>query len=79
MEMNTDQGGQTVALAHESSLVEVVRYRALDTPDKLAYIFLEDGESRELPISTASSIARRAGLRRVCRPVARTRPAAVCC
>lgn len=51
MEMNTDKGAQTVALAHESTLVEVLRYRALATPDKLAYIFLEDGESRELPIS----------------------------
>jgi acyl-CoA synthetase (AMP-forming)/AMP-acid ligase II len=51
MELLSDSGAPVVALAHESTLVDVLRYRALATPDKLAYIFLEDGESRELPIT----------------------------
>lgn len=42
---------QRAALADAPTLVHILKTRARTTPDKVAYIFLEDGENRELPIT----------------------------
>lgn len=59
METQSSIQAEITALAHEPTLVNVLRYRALTTPDRVAYIFLEDGENRELPI-TYGELDRRA-------------------
>lgn len=39
------------ALSDAPTMVHILKSRARTTPDKVAYIFLEDGESHELPIT----------------------------
>jgi len=43
----------TLDAALATTLVQILKRRAADTPDRLAYVFLEDGEDRELPITYA--------------------------
>lgn len=43
----------TTDLSHLPTLVHILKERARMTPDKVAYIYLEDGEDKELPITYA--------------------------
>ncbi len=47
------------AIQHQVTLVHLLKHRALMTPDQTAYIYLEDGENREVPI-TYGELDRRA-------------------